>query len=147
MSDEKDDKGFSVVDRRVGVDGEAQAEADSPVGEKENDTGAEAPEEAAAAESAAAGQPGPPVTFPTFILSLHASALINLGLIPGPAGGEPEVRLELARESIDLLEVLQEKTKGNLTQDEDKLFTNVLYELRMAYLQVCEASGNKECGE
>lgn len=157
MAEAKDGKGFTVVDRRVSPDGEAAKEAADPgaaaAAAKAGGAGPEQPDPAgagpAATESAAApGRPSgplPPVTFPTFILSLHAAAMIHLGLLADPDAGPPKVELELARENIDLLDVLQQKTKGNLDPHEERLLSNILYELRMAYLEVCERSGQKEC--
>jgi len=70
-----------------------------------------------------------------FIASLYMSALVQLGLA-APEGGQPQVDLIGARQTIDIIGVLQEKTKGNLTPKEETMLQNVLYELRMAYLQV-----------
>lgn len=138
-------KGFSVVDRRVET-ADPQAAAAPNAGP---DPGKAAPAPPAVSESPSSPRParaaGPPVSFPTFLLSLHAGAMIYLGLVPNPADQQVKVDLELARENIDLLEVLQQKTRGNLTPDESRLLDNVLYELRMLYLQVCEGAGKKEC--
>jgi len=78
----------------------------------------------------------PPVTFSTFILSLNTTALIHLGELPHPETNEKKVNLDLARHTIDTLDMLREKTKGNLTPDEERLLENVLYELRMRYIKL-----------
>ncbi len=77
----------------------------------------------------------PPVTFSTFVLSLNMTALIHLGEIPNPETNERQVNLALARHTIDTLDMLKEKTKGNLTHDEEQLLESVLYELRMRYIK------------
>lgn len=77
----------------------------------------------------------PPLDFTTFILSMSTSALIHLGeSIPGvPQQGE--VNLELARQTIDLLGLLEEKTRGNLTGEEERLLTQILFDLRMRFVE------------
>jgi hypothetical protein len=75
------------------------------------------------------------ITFEKFAASLYMSALMQLGLA-APQGAKPEVDLMGARQTIDTLALLQEKTKGNLTPAEENMLQNVLYELRMAYLEV-----------
>lgn len=177
MADDNSQKGFKVVDRRVGTEGEeSSAESSgeaSGAGEDVKEQAKAAPEPADKPDSGPAptesADPGPedeagkgeaeeekeapakdtgappPVTFPSFLLSLHTSALIHLGLIPEPANNQKALNLELARQNIDLLEMLQQKTKGNLSEEETKLFDNILYELRMVYVQVCEESGGEDC--
>jgi Domain of unknown function (DUF1844) len=75
------------------------------------------------------------VTFEKFVASLYMSALVQLGLA-APQGGKPDVDLLGARQTIDTLAILQDKTKGNLTPAEQTMLQNCLYELRMAYLEV-----------
>lgn len=75
------------------------------------------------------------MNFEKFAASLYMSALMQLGLA-APQGGQPQVDLMGARQTIDILGILQEKTKGNLTPPEQNMLQNVLYELRMAYLEV-----------
>ncbi len=75
------------------------------------------------------------ITFEKFIASLYMTSLMQLGLA-APQGAKPEVDLIGARQTIDTLSLLQEKTKGNLTAGEENMLQNCLYELRMAYLEV-----------
>jgi hypothetical protein len=75
------------------------------------------------------------MNFEKFIASLYMSALMQMGMA-APQGGEPQVDLMGARQTIDIIGLLQEKTKGNLTSKEATMLQNVLYELRMAYLEV-----------
>jgi hypothetical protein len=73
--------------------------------------------------------------FEKFAASLYMSALMQLGLA-APQGGKPQVDMMGARQTIDILGILKEKTKGNLAPAEENMLQNVLYELRMAYLEV-----------
>lgn len=76
------------------------------------------------------------IDFPTFVLSLASAAMMGLGLAPRPDSGKQVVDLDLARQNIDLLEMIQQKTKNNLTADEEKLLERVLFEIRTKYLEV-----------
>ncbi|MBZ5551975.1 MAG: DUF1844 domain-containing protein [Acidobacteriia bacterium] len=76
------------------------------------------------------------MTFETLVMSLSSTAMVQLGLIPDPATNQPEQNLQAARQTIDILEILQQKTKGNLDESESKLLDNILYELRMTFLEV-----------
>jgi Domain of unknown function (DUF1844) len=78
------------------------------------------------------------VTLERFLASIYMSALVQLGLAH-ERGGTPRVDLLGARQSIDTIALLQEKTKGNLTAAEKNFIQNSLYELRMAYLKVTNA--------
>jgi len=77
----------------------------------------------------------PSVDFATFILSLSHSAHISLGDVPDPESEKLEKNLSVAKQNIDLLGVLEEKTKGNLTGDEERLLHQVLFDLRMRYVE------------
>ncbi len=72
----------------------------------------------------------------TFFLSISSAAFIGLGAIAPPGGGEPTIDLELARQNIDLLELMLEKTKGNRTPEEDRLIERLLLETRMKFLEI-----------
>ncbi|MCC6502927.1 MAG: DUF1844 domain-containing protein [Deltaproteobacteria bacterium] len=78
----------------------------------------------------------PPLDFSTFILSLSSSVLMNLGLVENPMTGKTEKEPAVARQTIDLLTLLKEKTAGNLSEEEGKLLDNVLHELRLWYVKV-----------
>lgn len=79
-----------------------------------------------------------PVTFERVIQSLYVTAIVQLGLNT-PAGQQMRVDLLGARNTIDMLSVLTEKTKGNLSADEDKLLQSALFELRMSFLEMTQA--------
>jgi len=83
------------------------------------------------------GKPG--IDFSTFMISLGSSALVHLGDAPDPTSNEKAAPdLPMAQQSIDLLALLQEKTKGNLTPDEARFLETLLYDLRMRYLSVAQ---------
>lgn len=91
-------------------------------------------------EEPAAAAPLPKVDFAGLALSLATSALFHLGLLPDPQTGQPGPKnLALARHSIDTLELLEEKTRGNLTGEESELLANLLTELRVHYVESSKA--------
>ncbi len=120
MADEEEaETGFTIVDKR-GDDAEDDAAATAPAPEPHGVL--------------------PPVDFPSFLISLGTSALYHLGLVPDPSTGEPgEKNIELARHTIDTIALLEQKTQGNLSEDETALFQNLLTELRMRFV---EATGS-----
>ena len=79
--------------------------------------------------------PLPEITFSSFIFSLSSSAFVSLGAIPDPNTGKVEKNLPLVKQTIDLLGLLRDKTRNNLTQEEENLFDHLLYDLRMAYVR------------
>jgi hypothetical protein len=88
---------------------------------------------AAGAESGDAGLPA--LDFATFVLSLNHSALVHLGIAPDPTSGQHTKNLQLAKQTIDLLGMLHEKTRGNLSGDEERILDHALYELRLSYVE------------
>ena len=86
-----------------------------------------------------AGPDLPTLDFSTFDLSIIGSAYVHLGDAPNPEG-EPEGNQQLARQDIDLLGLLQEKTRGNLTGEEERLLDQALYDLRMRYVEVTKGT-------
>ena len=81
--------------------------------------------------------PLPEPSLKTFVSGLAGQVLINLGLFENPVTGKREADLEQAKYSIDLLQILQDKMKGNLTDEEAKLISAILYDLRMRYVEAC----------
>ena len=73
--------------------------------------------------------------FSTFILSLSTSALVQLSELPDPITNKKQMNLSLARQTISVIELLKDKTKGNLTADEENLIETVLYDLRLKYVK------------
>lgn len=76
----------------------------------------------------------PEVTFSTFVLSLASSALMHLGEVPDPETGRTVRNEALARNAIDLLTMLDDKTRNGLSVEESKLMRDILYELRMKFV-------------
>jgi hypothetical protein len=138
MAEKEEEKGFVVKDRRrFTEESEAEEKKEKPQSEAASAAGEQKsarPEEASDKEEQARG-PFPEVTLATFIFSLSSSALVHLGEIPEPQTNRTEVDLPIAKQIIDTLGMLQEKTKGNLDQDEERLLKSVLYDLRMRYIQ------------
>lgn len=82
----------------------------------------------------------PALDFSTFVMSLGSSCMVNLGKIEGPEGETIEPNLPAAKQMIDILGLLEEKTRGNLDESESKLLTSLLYDLRVQYV---DAQKNK----
>lgn len=132
MAESEEEKGFKVTDkRRVTLDDQG---TDSPKAEPPPKMDQDIKEK----EERPTG-----IDFSTFILSLGSSTLILLGVVEDPIKGEKIVNLPQAREMIDLLTILQEKTKGNLNKEEGILLDNLLFDLRMRYVEKKEKS-NKQ---
>lgn len=140
MNEEKEERAFRISDKRFsakkeqgippddkkkGAETAASPEGGSAIGHKE------APGRATSAEEQAL----PPLNFLTFLLYLSNSALIHLGEISETGGGKIEPNLPLARQTIDILAILKEKTRGNLTTEEEMLLDDLLYDLRMRYVK------------
>lgn len=76
------------------------------------------------------------IDFSSFILSLYSSGLVQLGKVEEPSTGKKSINFGLAKNTIDMIAMLEEKTKGNLTEDEDKLIKVLLSELKLAFVEV-----------
>jgi hypothetical protein len=118
--------GFKVTDRRSFTGDEGAA----PQAVENN----EATEPTHSVRSARDAAVLPAVDFHTFVLSLGSSALLHLGELEHPDAGEQQKDLPLAKHTIDILAMLQDKTKGNLTSAEDKLMESLLFDLRLRYV-------------
>jgi hypothetical protein len=145
MSEEKKD--FVVKDRRIFS--QDSQETESP--EKESPDSAPPDEDRATAateqgrepdkaeaskpDKAEASPPMPEINFATFVVSLNASALMHLGKIEDPNTGQTDKNLPMAKQTIDILSMLEEKTAGNLTKDEENLLKSILYDLRIIYVK------------
>ena len=136
MPEDKDQpSGFKVVDRR-GFSAEGTRRDAAPE-VKEAPAPSPEPESPAESESEAAYEfDQAPTNFETLVSYLSTTAMFQLGLLPGPGGERIPTDLVNARRTIDLLEVLQEKTRGNLTPGEAKLLEDVLYELRLTFVEI-----------
>ncbi len=122
---EEQEKGFVIKDKRFTA--KKEEEKESPKKEKK--------EEATKEEVPKEEVPLPEINFFNFIFSLSTSVLIQLGAIQDPITQKESKNLPLAKQTIDLLGMLKEKTKGNLTPEEDKLIEDVLFDLQMMYVK------------
>ena len=126
MSEEK--SGFTVKDRRI------FAEKDEDVKDKEAKD--EPSKQEVADEAKQEPQtPLPEINFATFIFSLNASALLHLGVMEDPTTGKKVKNLSVGKQTIDILGMIEEKTKGNLSKEEENLLKNILYDLRIIYVK------------
>ena len=146
MPEEQEDKGFKVIDRR-GREAEPSPPPAPPPGETPGSAAAEgdppSPPSMGDHESAATEGKGPSALgvprFLDLVQSLQMGAMVGLGLLQGPDGKRPPVDLPAAKDAIDLLGILQEKTKGNLTKEEEEVLREGLYHLRMGYVALLSA--------
>jgi hypothetical protein len=132
MAEEKKDSGFVIKDKRIFAEGNDANEKESssrPAGEKPEFQGK------VSDQSPDDSSDYPPINFTNFILSLSTSALFHFGDYPDPASGKTQKNLSAAKQTIDLLDMLNEKTKGNLNEQENNLIQGVLYELKMRYVK------------
>ncbi|MBI4773554.1 MAG: DUF1844 domain-containing protein [Deltaproteobacteria bacterium] len=138
MSEEQKD--FVVKDRRrFSPEGEPKEEtehkaADSEQAKKPTESEAIKDKGREAAQKERRNVPLPEMNFSTFIFSLSSSAMMHLGEIPDPNTNTVAVDLPLAKQTIDILGMLKEKTKGNLQEDEERLLEHFLYDLRLMYV-------------
>jgi hypothetical protein len=125
----EEEKSFVIRDRRFAAQKES-VEEPKPKKEEER-TGEPPPGEDVLQEEAQL----PEINFTNFLLSISTSALIQLGEVPDPVSKQSVKQLPLAKQTIDLIGMLQEKTKGNLSSEEEKLIEYILYDLRMRYVK------------
>lgn len=125
---ESEDKGFVFKDRRkLSQEDEEPVKEPKPLEEPAQTQGKKTDDQAY--------PPLPEVNFSTFIVSLSTEILFHLGEIAHPGTGERQKNLVLAKHAIDTLAMIQEKTKGNLTEEEQKLLESMLYDLRMCFIR------------
>jgi len=154
MPEEKEDKGFKVIDRRGREEATPPPPKPLPVdppgtvatdGKSRENAGASPPKppaegtgDATAKEGKGRSSLGVP-RFLDLVQSLQMGAMVGLGMLQGPDGKRPPVDLPAAKDAIDLLGILQEKTKGNLTKEEEEVLREGLYHLRMGYMAMINA--------
>jgi len=145
LSDHKQDEAFRVIDRRpFTADGELRKEV---VEEKEREAKREAAKIPAAPPEATKTAPAPPPAetpkrlpaFENLVRMLGSNAAMVLGAYADPQTGQPMLDPEAARELIDMLDALHEKTKGNLAPEEDTLLLDLLGKLKMTFLEINQA--------
>ncbi len=135
--EEKQEKEFTIRDRRTSASQEAsETRGETP---KEQPGSAEQkPVESAQTKEQKGSGTLPELDFSALVISLATTAQVSMGNIPNPQTNKPEQNLPAAQQMIDILGMLKEKTKGNLTQEEQALLDNVLFNLRMQYVKVME---------
>ncbi|MCZ6769196.1 MAG: DUF1844 domain-containing protein [Acidobacteria bacterium] len=142
--EEQEQSGFKVTDRRQFTsEGEVrQEEPQQPAPAQPPPPQEQQPPKASQEEEASQIPPqdsSQVVDFASFLLSLATTGMVHLGEIPEPNTGQKSEDLEGARQMIDILSLLQEKTEGNLSGEEAKLLESLLYELRMKFLSKSKA--------
>jgi len=144
MSENKKD--FEVKDRRIFSQDNPDAgpaDGDTPPVSGQEEQAASSSGETPEAEAAKATPPDesdqqppmPEINFSTFVISLNASALLHLGAIEDPTTGKKDKDLPMAKQTIDILSMLKEKSAGNLSNDEENLLKSILYDLKMIYVK------------
>ncbi len=128
-------KGFKVEDRRrfspeTGEPREVKEKADAAA-DVEKGTVKEEPRE----RRKISNEPLPEINFSTFVISLSTQVLMHLGEVPNPVDGKTESDIAAAKQIIDIIGMLREKTRGNLDSGEQKLMDDVLFDLRMKYVE------------
>jgi len=142
MANDREEKGFRVIDRR---NGEEPSAAPPPPPEPPRDASAGNPEGAAGVQQGnneagtGAPQAGPP-KFLDLVESLQMGVMANLGMLQMPDGKRTAVNLREAQNLIDIIGILQEKTKGNLDATEESVLKEGLFHLRMAFVAVQKAT-------
>lgn len=134
MAYEKDEKApaFKVVDKR------AMAEEDDGCcgGHHHHHESEELHGSAPESDMASHGRARPPMSFSLFVQSLAHQSMMGLGIVPWPDSGLVKVELDLAKETIDILQILRDKSKGNLSNDEQVMLDSLLYQLQIAFVEI-----------
>lgn len=131
----QNDSDFEVADRRIfGEDGSickdrvADPELEAALG-KDHSSPASSQSDAGTA---------PPMTFQSLLLSLSTTAMLQMGLLAAPGQDQPEKDMEGAKQTIDILQILKEKTARNLSEEESQLLEASLFDLKMWYLKATD---------
>jgi len=127
-------KGFTVQDRRRFSPDTGEARKDAPE-ETASAAAKPAAEESAADAATARQEPLPEINFSTFVISLSTQALMHLGEIASPLSGKVEPDVPVAKQMIDIIGMLKDKTRGNLNASEERLMEDILFDLRMKYVE------------
>jgi hypothetical protein len=131
--DEIHGEGFTIKDKRR-FDTEGKVKEEESKEPREEDKRDERAEESKQGEFT----PLPEVNFSSFVLSLSSSILLHLGEIADPQSGEKKKDLALAKQTIDIVNLLKDKTKGNLTEEEQNLLEHILYDMRMRFVKATQ---------
>lgn len=146
MAEKDSEKGFVIKDKRLFDEGgEARADAVKEDEKKESEQKPETVDENVKKKEKTAEKEGenyqlPEMNFHNFILSLYTSVIFNLGELADPVSNKKEKDLKAAKQTIDILGMLKEKTEGNLDSSEKELLDGILSESRMRYVKESEKS-------
>ncbi len=135
--EEKQEKEFTIRNRRTSAS-EATTENRGETPKEQPGPATQKPAENTRTQEQKGAGTLPELDFSALVISLATTAQVSMGNIPNPQTNKPEQNLPAAQQMIDILGVLKEKTKGNLTQEEQALLDNVLFNLRMQYVKVME---------
>jgi hypothetical protein len=133
MTKEQEEQGFKVTDKRgLQEDGVAKAPEAADKTEEQPDKNSSSGTSDLRPEQEGSEQP--PIDFPSYLLSYYTQGLVLLGEVPNPYTNKKEEDMEAARHTVDILSMLEQKTRGNLSKEEQQLLESVLYELRMKFM-------------
>jgi DNA-nicking Smr family endonuclease len=138
MEAEKKEKSFVIKDKRIfDESGDVRKETETPTQEKPLETKAEKAQQPPVEESQEPPTEEylPEMNFANFVLSLSTTAMYHFGDFPDPVSRKAEKNLIAAKQTIDILGLLQTKTEGNLDENEKSLLDGLLFELRMRYVK------------
>jgi hypothetical protein len=131
--EKREGKGFTVQDRRrFSETGEARDTPEQSQGFTVAEQGKDSEPQN---KTDSSQEPLPEINFSTFVISLSTQALMHLGEIANPLSGKSEIDVPVAKQMIDILGMLQEKTRGNLDAGEARLMEDLLFDLRMKYVE------------
>ena len=128
--------GFKVQDRRIfSEDGELRASRQEKVSKGAEKAATETDAKESRPPGAGEASTGARIDFSAFVLSIATTGMVHLGAIPDPATGKKEENLPGAREMIEILTLLREKTRGNLSSEESRLLDGLIYEIQMGVMR------------
>jgi hypothetical protein len=128
-------KGFTVQDRRRFSPDTGETRKDAPEESDRPTQSAPQSETSAGGATEAPREPAAEINFSTFVISLSTQALMHLGEIANPLSGKVETDVPVAKQMIDIIGMLRDKTRGNLNANEDRLMEDILFDLRMKYVE------------
>jgi len=125
-------KGFTVQDRRRFSPDTGEVREEAP---EQSEIQPKPSEERREESGQASSEILPEINFSTFVIGLSTQALMHLGEIANPVSGNVEIDVPTAKQMIDILGLLKDKTRGNLNASEDRLMEDILFDLRMKYVE------------
>lgn len=128
---------FTIRDRRSSVSENAAETAEKP-SNNDAEAGRQQPSETPGTETQKETTPLPELDFSSFILSLATTVQVSLGAVPNPQTNLQTQNLSAAKQMIDIITMLKDKTQGNLSNEEQRLIESILYNLRMHYIRAME---------